>query len=108
MKVTSRDIEQLIAKVLAERQKSKPQPQSTLIDNLIQDEILRFTSLDEVGEEQPKSAEGQAPLNPDQFIDPARLDERKSVEHSGAPAGDAHLGTGASQHDVAAGNCAGR
>ena len=70
MKVTSRDIEQLIAKVLAERQKSKPQPQSTLIDNLIQDEILRFTSLDEVGEEQPKSAEGQAPLNPDQFIDP--------------------------------------
>ena len=57
MKVTSRDIEQLIAKVLAERQKSKPQPQSTLIDNLIQDEILRFTSLDEVGEEQPKSTE---------------------------------------------------
>ena len=49
MKVTSRDIEQLIGRVLAERQKSKPQPQSTLIDNLIQDEILRFTSLDEVG-----------------------------------------------------------
>jgi len=70
MKVTSRDIEQLIAKVLAERQKSKPQAQSTLIDNLIQDEILRFTSLDEVGEEQAQSNEGQAPLNPDQFIDP--------------------------------------
>jgi serine/threonine-protein kinase len=70
MKVTSRDIEQLLARVLAERQKSKPQPQSTLIDNMIQDEILRFTSLDEVGEEQPKATDGKAPLNPDQFIDP--------------------------------------
>jgi serine/threonine-protein kinase len=70
MKVTSRDIEQLLAKVLAERQKSKPQPQSSLIDNLIQDEILRFTSLDEVGDAEQKPADGQAPLNPDQFIDP--------------------------------------
>lgn len=70
MKVTSRDIEQLIAKVIAERQKSKPQPQSSLIDNLIQDEILRFTSLDDVDETEQKPSEGQAPLNPDQFIDP--------------------------------------
>ena len=86
MKVTSRDIEQLIGRVLAERQKSKPQPQSTLIDNLIQDEILRFTSLDEVGDEQQKSSEGQAPLNPDQFIDPrAWMAESQSSIPTRAP-----------------------
>ena len=73
MKVTSRDIEQLIARCLSERQRSKPQkPVGSLIDNLIQDEILKFTSLDEVGAEAPKKPEaaGNAPLNPDSFIDP--------------------------------------
>ncbi len=73
MKVTSRDIEQLIARCLSERQRSKPQkPVGSLIDNLIQDEILKFTSLDEVGAEAPKKPEaaGAAALNPDSFIDP--------------------------------------
>lgn len=68
MKVTSRDIEQLVGRVLAQRQTGKPQPQSLLIDQLIQDEMLRFTSLEEEGEQKPPT--GDAPLNPVEFIDP--------------------------------------
>ncbi len=72
LKVTSRDIEQLIVRCLAERQKSSPKARTSLIDNLIQDEILKFTSLDEVGPEVKKDspAAGNAPLNPESFIDP--------------------------------------
>ena len=70
LKVTSRDIENMIGRVVAERQKSKPQAvQGSLIENFIQDEILKFTSLDEVGKE-TKADSANAPLNPDQFIDP--------------------------------------
>lgn len=73
LKVTSRDIENMIGRVLTERQKSKPQVvQGSLIENFIQDEILKFTSLDEVGKDAKAdgAAGGNAPLNPDQFIDP--------------------------------------
>jgi len=71
LKVTSRDIEQLVIRCVAERQKASPKARTSLIDNLIQDEILKFTSLDEVGPEAKKDAPaaGNAPLNPDQFID---------------------------------------
>ena len=81
MKVTSRDIEQLIARCLSERQRSKPQkPIGSLIDNLIQDEILKFTSLDEVASESAELAKkppatGNAPLNPESFIDPRMWNE---------------------------------
>ena len=81
MKVTSRDIEQLIARCLSERQRSKPQkPIGSLIDNLIQDEILKFTSLDEVSAEAAEAAKkppatGNAPLNPESFIDPRMWNE---------------------------------
>ena len=84
LKVTSRDIEQLIARCLSERQRAKPQkPAGSLIDNLIQDEILKFTSLDEVGGEAvdaPKKppATGNAPLNPESFIDPRMWNESDS------------------------------
>jgi serine/threonine-protein kinase len=78
LKVTSRDIEQLVVRCVNERQRSKPQkPVGSLIDNLIQDEILKFTSLDEVGAEPAKKPEaaGNAPLNPDSFIDPRMWNE---------------------------------
>ncbi len=81
MKVTSRDIEQLIARCLSERQRSKPQkPVGSLIDNLIQDEILKFTSLDEVASDSAELAKkppatGNAPLNPESFIDPRMWNE---------------------------------
>ncbi len=72
LKVTSRDIEQLVGRCLLERQKSSPKARTSLIDNLIQDEILKFTSLDEVGPEVKKEGPGagNAPLNPESFIDP--------------------------------------
>lgn len=73
LKVTSRDIENMIGRVVAERQKSKPERvQGSLIENFIQDEILKFTSLDEVGGKDSKmdGPTASAPLNPDQFIDP--------------------------------------
>jgi hypothetical protein len=48
LKVTSRDIEQLVQGVIKEKQKNRPadQPVVNLIDALINEEILRFTSLD--------------------------------------------------------------
>ncbi len=78
LKVTSRDIENLVARCLAEKQRSKPdKPPSSLIDTLIQDEILKFTSLEEMdtedgagGGKKPTEQSGTAPLNPEQFIDP--------------------------------------
>jgi eukaryotic-like serine/threonine-protein kinase len=75
LKVTSRDIENLIARCLAEKQRHRPAAEpSSLINTLIQDEILKFTSLEEMdAQDQPRKApveSGGAPLNPDQFIDP--------------------------------------
>jgi serine/threonine protein kinase len=71
LKVTARDIEQLIVRCVAERQKASPKARATLIDNMIQDEILKFTSLEEVATEVKKDGQtgGDAPLNPDSFID---------------------------------------
>ena len=92
LKVTNRDIEQLIARCLSERQRAKPQkPTGSLIDNLIQDEILKFTSLDEVGGEAveaPKKppAAGNAPLNPESFIDP-RMWNEPDPSHPSRPSG---------------------
>ncbi|HNN97572.1 MAG TPA: hypothetical protein PKI03_35130, partial [Pseudomonadota bacterium] len=73
LKVTARDIEQLVNRCLNERQKGQPVKKAgSLIDDLIQDEILNFTSLDDVAAEGGKpatAAGGDAPLNPDAFID---------------------------------------
>jgi serine/threonine-protein kinase len=72
LKVTARDIEQLIVRCVAERQKSSPKGRASLIDNLINDEILKFTSLEEVSAEDKKdgpTSSGDAPLNPDAFVD---------------------------------------
>lgn len=72
LKVTARDIEHLVNRCLSERQKGQPPKKAgSLIDDLIQDEILNFTSLDEVAPEgkAATAAGGDAPLNPDAFID---------------------------------------
>ncbi|MCS6915104.1 MAG: serine/threonine-protein kinase [Myxococcales bacterium] len=74
LKVTSRDIENLVARCLLERQRHRPEPAaSSLIDTLIQDEILKFTSLEEIeAQDRGRAGEeaGGAPLNPEQFVDP--------------------------------------
>ena len=52
LKVTSRDIEQLVQGCLREKQRSQPkaQPVGNLIDTLINEEIVKFTSLDTFAE----------------------------------------------------------
>jgi serine/threonine-protein kinase len=81
MKVTSRDIANIVRQVVQERDAGKRRvagPQKSIIDALIQEEILKFTSLDALGESAPlgdKSlspepvSNGQSPLDPGSFID---------------------------------------
>jgi eukaryotic-like serine/threonine-protein kinase len=79
LKVTSRDIEQLVQSCLREKQRTQPkaQPVGNLIDTLINEEILKFTSLDDLGEPSmagaqtpsPVDVSGNAPLDPGLFVD---------------------------------------
>jgi serine/threonine protein kinase len=78
LKVTSRDIEQLVQACIREKQRTqpKPQPVGNLIDTLINEEILKFTSLDHLAEEDaaantqsPSESMGGAPLDPGLFVD---------------------------------------
>src|SRR6185369_7597302 len=80
LKVTSRDIEQLVQACLREKQRSQPKidkPVGNLIDTLINEEIVKFTSLDNLNEPNhegaspsPVDAGGGAPLDPGLFVDP--------------------------------------
>jgi hypothetical protein len=80
LKVTSRDIEQLVQGCLREKQRTQPkaQPVGNLIDALINEEIVKFTSLDHFGESEPSvggqtpspvDVSGNAPLDPGLFVD---------------------------------------
>jgi serine/threonine-protein kinase len=79
LKVTSRDIEQLVQSCIREKQRTQPkaQPVGNLIDTLINEEILKFTSLDHMAEEDaaaanaqsPADSMGGAPLDPGLFVD---------------------------------------
>jgi eukaryotic-like serine/threonine-protein kinase len=78
LKVTSRDIERLVASCLQEKQRSQPKaqkPLGNLIDELINEEIVKFTSLDGIDEvsmpsKSPSPTDtGNAPLDPGSFID---------------------------------------
>jgi serine/threonine-protein kinase len=78
LKVTSRDIEHLVQGVLKEKKQSAPsaQPVGNLIDALINEEIVKFTSLDgldsdpSVAGQSPSPTEGgNAPLDPGSFVD---------------------------------------
>jgi len=78
LKVTSRDIERLVAECLDEKRRSQPReqkPLGNLIDELINEEILKFTSLDEMAaapsavSPSPTDSAGNAPLDPGSFID---------------------------------------
>lgn len=78
LKVTSRDIERLVQSCLREKQRTQPkaQPVGNLIDALINEEIVKFTSLDHLGSEplgaqtpSPVEVSGNAPLDPGLFVD---------------------------------------
>src|SRR5262249_27735885 len=66
MKVTSRDIARLVRDVAMEKELEKGRisgPQKSLIDALIREEMLKFTSIDDLGQ---TSATGAAPLSPEE------------------------------------------
>src|SRR5262249_12805796 len=68
MKVTSRDIAKLVRDVQADRDSDKGKvvgPQKSIIDALIQEEMLKFTSIDHRA--QPV-ATGAAPLSPEEVL----------------------------------------
>lgn len=77
LKVTSRDIAQLVRDATAEKKKSPPK--TSLIDALIMEEMAKFTSLDELGPNpisngasplSPEEVGGAgAPLDPNVFVD---------------------------------------
>jgi serine/threonine-protein kinase len=81
MKVTSRDIAKLVRDVAMERELDKGRvsgPQKSLIDALIREEMLKFTSIDDLGQSgtigaAPLSPEevagGKSPLDPGSFVD---------------------------------------
>jgi serine/threonine-protein kinase len=75
LKVTSRDIAQLVRSCLAERQKNQPAlpPAKSLIDTLIQEELIKFTSL-EAGGEGDGTSSGAQPLSPEELGRPAPPD----------------------------------
>lgn len=65
LKVTSYDIATIVKKVVEQRKNAKKAPQeASIIDRLIQEELLRFTSLDDIDESDPSNA-GQQSLSPD-------------------------------------------
>ena len=78
LKVTSRDIEQMVQGCIKEKQRSQPQikkgEDSRLIDTLINEEIVKFTSLDtfdgsDGASPSPTDDSGGAPLDPGLFVD---------------------------------------
>ncbi len=67
------DIATLVQGAMRERQKIRP-PQGSIIDKLIEEALLEFTSLKEDGTASDADVTGankhSSPLNPDQFVDP--------------------------------------
>ncbi len=79
LKVTSRDIAQLVRDSVAERQQAQPKKATarSLIDTLIQEELLKFTSIDEVSE---VSGPGAKPLSPEELSGAQPLDAGSFVD----------------------------
>lgn len=92
MKVTSYDIANLVKSTLAQDdQKPRGAQQQSIIDKLIQEELLRFTSLDAVSEAELE-ATGSSPLSPEDVGGGRPLDA-SSFENPAAWFDDDDLGT---------------
>jgi serine/threonine-protein kinase len=72
LKVTSRDIAHLVQDCLREKERSAPAKPKTsnIIDALISEEIIKFTSLGEEEGTGPEAPEGSRPLAPDEISAP--------------------------------------
>jgi serine/threonine-protein kinase len=81
MKVTSRDIAQLVQQCLKEKERSAPpKPKvSNIIDALISEEIVKFTSLGE-GDLDLEEPDGSRPLRPDDISEPPPLTANDTVD----------------------------
>jgi serine/threonine protein kinase len=62
MKVTSYDIAALVGSAVSDKKAEKPKADPSIIDRLIQEELLRFTSLEQITGD---PLDGGAPLSPD-------------------------------------------
>jgi len=112
LKVTSRDVAWLVRECLSERQQTLPPVAhaGNVIDTLIQEEIVKFTSLDEneVSGAEPAGAKPlspdeiggkSGPLDPRDFIDP-RAWTSEFIDPSGRPAADPGVAAPAAAADV--------
>ncbi len=79
LKVTNRDIAAIVRDCVAEKQKAGPQPKAprSLIDALIQEELVKFTSLDEVSAE---GRVGERPLSPEDLSGARPLDSASFID----------------------------
>ncbi len=81
LKVTSYDIANLVKEVVERKKKAVKPQEASIIDRLIQEELLRFTSLDDMSGSEPvdvgatplspEDVAGAQPLNPLGFENPA-------------------------------------
>ncbi|MCC7537428.1 MAG: serine/threonine protein kinase [Deltaproteobacteria bacterium] len=81
MKVTEYDLARLVQDVVAEREREKKPQQASVIDRLIQEELLHFTSIEDGGgsgdiskdapvSRERRESEGARPLSADDFENP--------------------------------------
>jgi serine/threonine-protein kinase len=99
LKVTSYDIGHLVKEALVHEQRPRASADQSIIDRLIQEELLRFTSLDEMSDPlnpgarplSPEDVDGAKPLDAGAFENPA---EWFSDDADVAAALDRHVGPG--------------
>jgi serine/threonine protein kinase len=94
--VSTFDIASLVAVTMRDRARMRPQ-QGSIIDKLIEEALLEFTSLKgdeaEQGVSESKRVNAPAsPLNPDQFVDPTNWANEISLGDLGRPKDDALRG----------------
>ena len=65
LKVTSYDIANLVKEVVERKNKSRQPQEASIIDRLIQEELLRFTSIEDMGDGDPLET-GEVPLSPEE------------------------------------------
>lgn len=73
LKVTSYDIANLVKEVVERKNRSVKPQEASIIDRLIQEELLRFTSLDDLSGESTMAV-GQTPLSPEDVAGAQPLD----------------------------------
>lgn len=102
LKVTSRDIAQLVRRTISEREQTQPRNDRTrgVINQLIHEEVLKITSLDVAAFEADQNAQGgqggadngASALDPSEFIDPREWDDELPAANDGAEHAPVSLG----------------